>query len=229
MKEQNILVVEDDENIISLLTEIISGEGWRAIIARDGAEALRMVNEHPPDMILLDLMIPKIDGFEVCRRIRQKSQIPIIVISARSEMEDKVKCLNLGADDYITKPFRIDELIARINAVFRRNRINESSRIESPFICDKIKIDAEKRRAFVSGKEVSLTPTEYNLLMELVTNSEKILTHYYLLQKVWGLEYSEEIEYLHVYIGHLRSKLEPDPKNPEHIISVPRVGYMFQK
>ena len=146
MKAYNILVVDDDRNIANLLNESLSENGWHISIAREGIEALQMVNDNPPDLIVLDLMLPKIDGFEVCRQVYQSSQIPIIILSARCEMEDKVTCLNLGADDYITKPFGIDELIARINAVIRRNKITERINIMSPFVCDDIIIDTNRQK-----------------------------------------------------------------------------------
>jgi len=229
MDNIRILVVDDDEKIIKFLRVNLSEEGWRILTAKDGDEALQMVGNYLPDIVILDIMMPKVDGFEVCCQLRQWSQVPIIALSARGDMPDKVKCLNLGADDYITKPFSIDELIARVKAMLRRNKIDDSVPQKSPFICDNIKIDFVKRRVFLADNEVSLTPTEYRLLQELVINAGKNLTYTYLLRKIWGPEYSAEREYLHVYIGHLRTKLESDPKKPEYIISVPRVGYRFQK
>jgi two-component system KDP operon response regulator KdpE len=165
MKPVNILVADDDEKIVQLLNVALSGDGWHILTAKDGAEALRMVDKYSPDLVILDMIMPGIDGFEVCRRLRQRSSIPVIALSALREIEDKVKCLNLGADDYITKPFGIDELVARINAVFRRNKINDSVPVKSPFFCDNIRIDFNQRRVSVSGNEVKLTPTEYNLLI----------------------------------------------------------------
>lgn len=229
MKPLSILVADDDEKIVKLLSLILSEEGWNVLIARDGAEVIRMADKYSPDLLVLDIVMPKMDGFEVCRQLRQRSRIPIIALSACGEIADKVKCLNLGADDYMTKPFGVSELIARINAVFRRNEINEFVPRTSPFICDSIKIDFNQRRVYLLNNEVNLTPTEYNLLVELVSNIDKTLTYVHLLAKIWGPEFKEEREYLHVYIGHLRNKLETDPKKPKYIISVPRVGYSFQK
>jgi two-component system KDP operon response regulator KdpE len=229
MKPLSILVADDDEKIVKLLSLILSEEGWNVLIARDGAEVIQMTDKYSPDLLVLDIVMPKIDGFEVCRQLRQRSRIPIIALSARGEIADKVRCLNLGADDYITKPFGVSELIARINAVFRRNEISNFVPRISPFICDSIKIDYSQRRVYLLDNEVNLTPTEYNLLVELVTNIDKTLTYVHLLAKIWGPEFKEEREYLHVYIGHLRNKLESDPKNPRYIISVPRIGYRFQK
>lgn len=229
MKPLSILVADDDEKIVKLLSLILAEEGWHVLTAHDGAEVIQITDKYSPDLVVLDIIMPKLDGFEVCRQLRQRSRIPIIALSARGDIADKVKCLNLGADDYITKPFGVSELIARINAVFRRNEINDTVLPVSPFICDGIKIDFDQRRVYVFDNEVNLTPTEYNLLLELVTNINKTLTYVHLLAKVWGPEFKEEREYLHVYIGHLRNKLEFEPKNPKYIISVPRVGYRFQK
>jgi len=223
-----ILVVDDDEKIIKFLRFNLAGEGWHILTARDGAEALQIVEREPPDLVLLDMMLPKVDGFEVCRRLRQWSQVPIIGLSARGDTADKVKCLDLGADDYITKPFGIDELIARVKAVLRRNKIDDSASVRSYFECDNLKIDFATRRVTADGNEVKLTPTEYKLLRELVLSAGQALGYRYLLGKIWGPEYKTEREYLHVYIGHLRAKIEPDPREPVCIVSVPGVGYRFQ-
>jgi two-component system, OmpR family, KDP operon response regulator KdpE len=229
MKPVRILVIDDDKTIIDLLQSTLFGEGWRVITAENGAESLIKVEKDSPDLVILDMMMPGIDGFEVCRRLRQWSQVPVIALSALGETKDKVKCLNLGADDYITKPFKIDELIARVKAVLRRNRVGVAIPSESPFVCDGIKLDFVKRKVYVANNEVIFTPTEYNLLIELATNANKVLTYTDLLRRIWGQEFIEQREYLYVQICHLREKLEADPKRPKHIISVPRVGYRFQK
>lgn len=228
MANTNILVVDDDEKIVKFLRLNLSGEGWSIITARDGAEALQVVDKDPPDLILLDMMLPKVDGFEVCRRLRQWSQVPIIGVSARGDMADKVKCLDLGADDYITKPFGIDELIARVKAVLRRNKIDDSTPARPYFKCGSLKVDFVARRVTLAGKEVKLTPTEYNLLRELVLNAGQILGYRDLLERIWGPEYKTEKEYLHVYIGHLRAKIEPDLGDTAQIVCVQGVGYRFQ-
>ncbi len=228
MAHTYILVVDNDTKVVNFLKVRLSGEGWHIHTAGDGAEALRMVEKAPPDLILLDMMLPKVDGFEVCRRLRQWSQVPIIGLSARGDTADKVKCLDLGADDYITKPFGIDELIARVKAVLRRNKIDDSTPARSYFKCGNLKIDFITRRVTADGNEVKLTPTEYKLLRELVLSAGQALGYRYLLGKIWGPEYKTEREYLHVYIGHLRAKFEPDPKKPMYIISVPGLGYQFQ-
>lgn len=228
MEHTYILVVDDDEKIIKFLRFNLSGEGWHILTARDGVEAMHIVEKETPDLILLDIMLPELDGFEVCRQLRQWSQVPIIGLSARGDMADKVKCLNLGADDYITKPFGIDELIARIKAVLRRNGVDMINPAQSSFESGDLKIDFVTRTIFLNDREIRLTPTEFKLLKELALGDGDIIPYRYLLGKIWGPEYRTEREYLHVYIGHLRAKIEPDPKNPSYIISVQGVGYKFQ-
>ena len=229
MNKARILVVDDDQNIIDLLGAALSLEGWQVLFAWNGVQALKTIEEESPHLVVLDIIMPLMDGFEVCRRIRQRSTIPIIALSARGDIEDKVKCLNLGADDYITKPFRVDELIARINAALRRNKIIETNREEPIFVCGDIKVDYQKRKVSVRGIETLLTPTEYNLLVELSINAGKTLTYDNLLGRIWGLEFVNERDYLYVHINHLREKIESDPQKPRYIISIPRIGYRFQK
>jgi len=168
------------------------------------------------------------DGFEVCRQLREWSQIPIIMLSARGDESDKVKCLELGADDYITKPFGASELIARVRAVLRRTEAARTIPTQPSFTSGDLKISFAQRQVIVADKEVKLTPTEYSLLQELVLNAGKVLTHTHLLNKVWGLEYRDERWYLHVFVRRLRVKLEPDPQNPRYIMTVPGVGYQFK-
>jgi two-component system KDP operon response regulator KdpE len=172
--------------------------------------------------------MPKMDGFEVCRRLREWSQIPIIMLSARGDESDKVKCLDLGADDYITKPFGASELIARVKAVMRRTEAAATVSTQPHFTSGDLEISFAQRRVTVAGKEVKLTPTEYALLQELVLNAGKVLTHTHLLNKVWDPEYREDTQYLHVFVRRLRAKLEPDPTKPRHILAVPGVGYQFK-
>jgi two-component system KDP operon response regulator KdpE len=223
-----ILAVDDDEKLLKSLRLNLAGEGWHILTARNGAEALQIVEQENPDLVLLDIMMPEIDGFEVCRRLRQWSHVSIIGLSARGDTADKVKCLDLGADDYITKPFGMDELIARIKAVLRRNKLDDLGPVRASFEDGDLKIDFLTRKVTVAGDEIRLTPTEYKLLRELVLNPGQALAYRYLLGRIWGPEYKTEREYLHVFIGHLRSKIEPDPKNPVYILSVPGVGYRFR-
>ena len=228
MKKTRILVVDDELNIVKFLRANLEAKNYEVLAAMDGAEALQTFEMELPDLVILDIMMPKIDGFEVCRRLREWSQIPIIMLSARGDESDKVKCLDLGADDYITKPFGKGELIARVKAVLRRTEAATSTPTQPSFTSGDLQINFAQRRVTVAGKEVKLTPTEFTLLQEFTLNAGKVLTHTYLLNKVWGLEYREEREYLHVFVRRLRAKLEPDPTNPKYIITVPGVGYQFK-
>jgi len=228
MSKKRILIVDDELSIIKLLRANLEAKGYEVLAAMDGAEALQTFEMELPDLVILDIMMPKMDGFEVCRRLREWSQIPIIMLSARGDVSDKVKCLDIGADDYITKPFGAGELIARVRAVLRRTEVATTIPTQPSFGCGDIKISFAQRKVTVADKEVKLTPTEYSLLQELVLNAGKVLTHTYLLNKVWGPEYGEEREYLHVFVGRLRAKLEPDPTNPRYIMAVSGVGYQFK-
>lgn len=228
MAKTRILVVDDEISIIKFLRANLESKGYKVFAAMDGVEALQTIEMELPDLVILDIMMPKMDGFEVCRRLREWSQIPIIMLSARGDENDKVKCLNLGADDYITKPFDKDELLARVSAVMRRTKSDVAIPTQHSFTAGDLEINFAQRRVTVAGKEIKLTPTEYNLLQELTLNAGKVLTHTHLLNKVWGMEYREEREYLRVFIRRLRAKLGRDPTAPQHIINVPAVGYKFE-
>ena len=228
MHRPRVLIVDDDLAIIKFLRANLKAEDYETLIAMDGAEALQTIERELPDFVILDIMLPKIDGFEVCHQLREWSQLPIIMLSARGDEEDKVKCLNLGADDYVTKPFGVGELIARVKAVFRRTEAAGATPAQPAFTSGNLTINFVERRVTIDDREVKLTPTEYNLLQELVLNAGKVLTHTHLLSKVWGAEYRDERQYLHVFIRRLRAKIEPDLNNPRHIISVPGVGYQFK-
>lgn len=227
MAKTRILVVDDELSIIKFLRANLETKGYEVLTAMDGAEALQTIERELPDLIILDIMMPRIDGFEVCRRLREWSSIPIIMLSARADEMDKVKCLEIGADDYITKPFSAGELIARVGAVLRRAEKTSTAPTPSAFTLGDLKINFAQRQIAVGSKEVKLTPTEYNLLQEMALNAGKVLTHTHLLNKVWGPEYREEREYLHVFVGRLRTKLELDPTNPRYILTVPGVGYQL--
>ena len=228
MVKIRILVVDDELSIIKFLRANLEAKGYEVLAAMDGAEALHTFEMELPDLVILDIMMPKMDGFEVCHRLREWSQIPIIMLSARGDESDKVKCLDLGADDYITKPFGASELIARVKAVMRRTEAAATIPTQPSFTSGDLEISFAQRQVTVAGKEVRLTPTEYTLLQEFVLNAGKVLTHIYLLNKVWGSEYREDTQYLHVFIRRLRAKLEPDPTNPMYIMTVPGVGYQFK-
>jgi len=225
MDKTHILVVDDDPAIIRLLCTNLKARGYKVSTAMDGEESLEAVEKDFVDLIILDLMMPKIDGVEVCRRIREWSNVPIVVLSARGDEKDKVKCLELGADDYLTKPFGIAELMARIKTALRHSDTSGVAAAPANFSCGDLEINFAMRRVTVGGKEVKLTPTEYAVLQHLAVNTNKVLTHSMLLQGVWGSEYSSEKEYLRVFVGRLRKKIESDYKNPRYILTVPGVGY----
>ena len=225
MDKTNILVVDDDPAILRLVCTNLKARGYTVTAAMDGEEALEATERDFVDLIILDLMMPKLDGVEVCRRIREWSNVPIVVLSARGDEKDKVKCLELGADDYLTKPFGIAELMARIKTALRHGDASRAAPTPANFACGDLEINFAMRRVTISGKEVELTPTEYAVLQQLAVNKDKVLTHSMLLQGVWGPEYSSEKEYLRVFIGRLRRKIESDSRNPRYILTVPGVGY----
>jgi two-component system KDP operon response regulator KdpE len=226
MKER-ILIVDDELSILKFVRSNLEDRGYKVISATNGEEALHLIERELPNLIILDVMMPQTDGLEVCRRLREWSQIPIIMLSARGGEKDKVKCLDLGADDYIVKPFGTSELIARIGAVLRRTRAADVSPAATAVTSGDLVINFARRQVVSAGMEMKLTPTEYALLQELALNAGKVLTHKHLLRKIWGPEYREEREYLHVFVRRLRSKLEPDPNNPRYILTVSGVGYRF--
>ena len=228
MNKTRILVIDDELSIVKFLRANLEDSGYAVEVALDGNEGLRSFEKELPDLVILDIMMPEIDGFEVCRRIREWSQVPIIMLSARGSESDKVKCLDLGADDYVTKPFGKEELIARVKAVMRRTESYTSSPVQPLFTSGDLVISFSKRLVTVAGEEVKLTPTEYNLLQELVLHENKALTHSMLLGRVWGPEYAEEREYLRVFIGRLRKKLESSQEKNKYIITIPGVGYRFK-
>lgn len=224
-----ILLVDDDPSILKYLQAIFKDTEYETITATDGLMAIETVKSEMPDMLILDFMMPKFDGLQVCNRLREWSQIPIIMLSANINIEDKVKCLEAGADDYVCKPFDAEELIARVNSVLRRSKGNHDSPVPTVFSIGNLTIDFNSRRVTSSSTDVKLTPTEYSLLRELAANIGKVLDHTYLLKTVWGSEYSGETEYLRVFVNRLRAKLEPDPSNPKYIITAPGIGYMFNR
>ncbi len=229
MHKLRVLIVDDDIGVVRLLRANLQAWDYETQVAMDGAEALQLIDMQPPDLMILDITMPKIDGFQVCHQTRQWSQVPIIMLSARQDADEKIKCFDSGADDYITKPFEVNELAARVKAVLRRTRGDEHSPTVPVFTSGNFKINFVERRVTLAEREVRLTPTEYNLLQELVLNAGKVLSHTTLLRQVWGQEYAEEKEYLRVFIGRLRHYLETDPGCPQHIITIPGVGYKFQK
>lgn len=228
MTKKSILIVDDELSIIKFLRATLTTRDYEVLVAMNGAEALQVFERTLPDLVILDIMMPELSGFEVCQRLREWTQVPIIMLSGKADEADKVKCLNVGADDYLTKPFGVDELLARVRAVLRRTESARTQPTKSSFTCEGIDINFADRRVTVSGREVALTPTEYKLLQELVLNANKVLTHSMLLGKVWGPEYGSEKEYLRVFISRLRKELEPDPINPRYLLTIPGVGYQFK-
>ena len=220
------LVIEDDPNIVDLIRSNLAVRGFDTVVSSDGARALNLLETEAPDIVLLDLMLPEADGFELCRLIRERSPVAIIVVSARGGERDKVTALNVGADDYMTKPFSIEELLARITATLRRTRpADPAPEAAAPVVTiGEVEIDLARQQVTRSGQAVHLTPTEFALLRELAINRGKLLTHAHLLRRVWGHGYETETEYVRVYIRRLRAKLEPDGATPL-ILTQPRAGY----
>jgi len=220
------LVVEDDPNIVDLIRSNLAVRGYDTVVSADGIRTLQLLETEQPDIVLLDLMLPEVDGFELCRQIRERSSVAIIVVSARGGERDKVTALNVGADDYMTKPFSIEELLARITATLRRTRPAGGAPEAEPAAISigGLVIDLASQQVTSSGQPVHLTPTEFALLRELATNRGKLLTHAYLLRRVWGHGYETETEYVRVYVRRLRAKLEVAGATPL-ILTQPRAGY----
>ena len=220
-----ILVVDDEPQILRVMRVSLPARGYEVKTAPGGEEALDEIRKEMPDLIILDLVMPGLSGLEVCQRLREFSSVPIIVLSAKGSETDKIAALDFGADDYVTKPFNLDELLARIRAVLRRSLASESS---SPILkAGDITIDINERRVTVAGTETKLTPKEFDVLKYLVGNAGKVVTHRTLLQAVWGSQSSEQTEYLRVFINQLRKKIEPDPQHPRYILTEPWIGYRF--
>ncbi|HET8601236.1 MAG TPA: response regulator transcription factor [Segeticoccus sp.] len=220
-----VLLVEDDPNIVDLIRANLSVRGYDTVVSHDGARVLRQLDTDRPDIVLLDLMLPAADGFELCRQIRERSSVGIIVVSARGGERDKVTALHVGADDYMTKPFGIEELLARITATLRRSRPADTPTDVSPVVqLGSLVVDLARQQVTRDGRAVHLTPTEFALLRELVVERGKLLSHAHLLRRVWGPGYETETEYLRVYVRRLRAKLEVEGQ-PALILTQPRAGY----
>ncbi len=226
-RKANILVVDDEPHVLKLVKANLESSGYRVLTAEDGERALRIVEEEGPDLIILDLMLPRMDGYAVCRRVRDFSAVPVIMLTARSAQVDLVHGFEVGADDYLTKPFSVTELLMRVQAVLRRSKWPEEIAGRQAFVAGPIEIDFAQHRVTVSGEAVKLTPTEYRLLAYLASNANRVILHRELLRAVWGPEYGEETEYLRVYVRYLRQKLEADPAVPRYLLTQPGAGYMF--
>jgi DNA-binding response OmpR family regulator len=223
-----ILVVDDEARYVRAIRFNLEASGYQVETAQDGRTAIDKVSTVEPDLILLDVKMPSLDGFEVCRRIREFSMVPIILLTALAEGTDKVKGLDTGADDYVTKPFSADELLARVRAVLRRADVAEQTTPIPVFEAGELRVDLARQRVFVAEKEVDLTPTEYRLLCELVRNAGRVLVPERLLTKVWGIGYEGETHLVWQAVHRLRRKVEPDPQNPRYIQTRPGIGYVFE-
>ena len=226
MKKPKILVVDDEPETLKYVGANLRARGYDVLTAEDGRTALKASNESTVDMLILDIMMPGMDGFEICRAIRQRSSVPVLMLSARGREKDIVQALDLGADDYLTKPFGVEELLARVRAVLRRTA-QTSIKPGASLRFAELAIDSAAQRVTVRGHEIQLTCTEYELLVHLAANAGRVLTHRTLLQAVWGPEYGDETEYLWAYIRRLRRKIELDASNPRYILTQPGVGYYF--
>lgn len=222
--QARILVVDDEPQIRRVLKTALVAKGYEVLVAKSGEEALELLRSQGVDLIVLDLMLPGRSGAEVCREIRRSMQVPIIILSVRGAERDKVEALDSGADDYVTKPFSMDELLARIRAVMRRSAPESGAQLLK---LGELVINFEERSVSCRGEKVHLTPKEYELLKYLATNAGKVITHRRLLQAVWGPDYEYQTEYLRTFINQLRKKIEPNPNLPRYILTEPWVGYRF--
>ncbi len=223
-----VLVVDDDPLLVRLVRTHLDKAGYRVLTAADGESALELALNELPDLVVLDLMLPKLDGYEVCRRIREFSMVPVVMLTARGEPVDRLRGFEMGADDYLAKPFVPAELLARVRAVLRRSQQGSSASTPAVVHCGDIAIDLLRRRVSVRDEIVKLTATEFQLLQQLAVNAGKVLSHTELLTRVWGPEYRDDREYLWAYVRHLRRKLEQDPEHPAHIVSAPGYGYVLE-
>jgi two-component system KDP operon response regulator KdpE len=224
---RRILVVDDEERMVRFIRLNLEHDGFQAVEAFNGQQAMDRLRETLPDLVLLDVMLPDIDGFEVLRLIRESNDVPVIMLTAKGEEDDRVQGLELGADDYVTKPFSPRELVSRVRAVLRRidsARSQSSGAIE---VDERLKIDFDRREVWVEGELIKLRPTEYRLLYHLVQNAGWVISHDQILAKVWGYEYRDEPHYVRLYVNYLRQKLEKDPANPKYILTERGVGYRF--
>ena len=224
--EPLILAVDDEAGILRLIKLELSSQGFRVVVANDGEEALRLAEQQRPDIVILDIIMPEMSGLEVMRRLRERTSVPVILLTAKDHDEDKVRGLELGADDYLVKPFNPEELSARVRAVLRRG-FRPTVGTENIVSAGSIEIDLNRRLVKKEGDVVSLTRTEWMLLQHLAANAGKVMLNTELLSKVWGPEYRDDLQYLRVWVSRLRSKLEPDPANPMIIKTLQGIGYLL--
>jgi len=228
MNDRPILVVDDESEILRAVRSGLRAQGYRVETASNGEEALRMASTEAPALVVLDVMMPGIDGIEVCKRFREWSNVPIIVLSALGQERQKVLALDAGADDYLTKPFGMDELTARVRAALRRFANTAPHAVQASFTTGLLVVDYAARIVTRAGAELKLTPIEYEILRYLTLNADRVVTHRQLLANVWGAEYTDETQLLRVHVGHVRQKVEDNPARPRLIITEPGVGYRFR-
>ncbi|NPV08431.1 MAG: response regulator transcription factor [Anaerolineae bacterium] len=229
MQSKKVLVVDDDPKMHRLLEYALTQAGAEVFIATDGEEGLRSFYARRPDLVILDLMMPNMDGWQTCRRIRELSEVPILILTARGREEDVLRGFEYGADDYVTKPFSLRVLVARVQALLHRASLPPISEKPVTYKDDYLTIDLGDNRVLVNGEPARLTATEYRLLAYLVENAGRVLSSRQILEKVWGWEYTDDVDYVRVYIWHLRQKLEPDAKNPRYLVTEHGLGYRFEK
>ena len=226
-----ILIVDDEPAQLKLTEQVLVGRGYEVIKAGSGHEAVRIFFERKPDLILLDVMMPEIDGWQTCRLIREASDVPIIMLTGKRFSEDDiVRGLECGADEYLARPLGNRELLARVRAVLRRVEVSSRSKDGKKvlFSNEYLTVDVAERKVTVKGEKLKLTPREFRLLALLVENADRILTHQQVLEKIWGWEYIDDVDYVRIYVSHLRQKIEPDPSQPRYILTEPGVGYYFR-
>jgi two-component system KDP operon response regulator KdpE len=227
-QEPVILVIEDEPQMRRFLRASLGTHGYRIVESTNARDGLAQAAARSPDVILLDLGLPDLDGLEVTTQLREWTQVPVIVISARGQDDDKIRALDAGADDYLTKPFSVGELLARIRVALRHAALRGTGLDAPTFVLDDLHVDLAKRQVFVGEQEVHLTPTEYKLLAQLVRNAGRVVTHRQLLREVWGPDFTEHTQYLRVYMGQLRHKLEHDAARPKYLVNEPGVGYRLR-
>ncbi len=227
VETSRVLVVDDEPQITRVLRTVLSSHGYQVRTAAEGESALTNFKEWSPELVITDLYMPHMDGVELCRRIREVSTVPIIVLSVKGEEKSKVEALDSGADDYVTKPFGMDELMARVRAALRRGGSAAGTEEVTSFETGDFRVDMDARRVHTRGREVRLTPKEFDLFVYMAKHPNRVLTHAALLEAVWGQASQEQPEYLRVFMGQLRKKLEPDPSNPRYLVTEPWVGYRF--
>lgn len=225
---KRILLIDDDTELPGVVGVALEQEGFEVLMAPDGPEGLRAAYRHHPDLVILDVMMPHLDGWKTCQRLRELSDMPIIMLTAKTREADVVKGLILGADDYVTKPFSVAELVARVQACLRRTEVGNSRPESSVLVRGELSIDLVRRKVTLRGEPVDLTPTEFRLLSLLARNRGEVVPHRKLLMEVWGPEYTEEFDYLHLYVSYLRRKIENEPANPEFIKTAWGEGYYLE-